>query len=337
MVNLLIKEKNINLYVKNGHDWVYIPQWVDYYINIGKSFYNNLPPTAKSRLVLTLPTRSYAGVFIAYGAILSSITNKVDEKTISAHFQKMKELEVGTSVIYRKKDRTYRGIYSGIEEIAGEERIRITIQEKRAGSLTEMLNRKQSLSVQVATDKEYKLPKNPKGKENKVSKFLENGFGEYNYDRLLTLSQSQFYYIGRKKWVKDEIIDTEIAVYDSKKSKHIQGNLHELLRMKEFVGEQDSYQSHLLSTSASSHKFDFKNTISSTFTIFDGAMSYLRWREDFTHTHSILVLDRTEAQFENALIELNDEYILSQKIDKDFPMDNRLIPKGIEMKYWEAY
>ncbi|EIJ78323.1 hypothetical protein PB1_12204 [Bacillus methanolicus PB1] len=334
---MITKTNGANLYVKNKDGWASLSDWAYFYINVGKVFYDNLPTKAKARLVLTLPTRSYAGVCIAYGAILSSISDKVDDETINEHFQKIKGMEIGTSVIYRKQSRTYRGIYSGIEMVEGEERIRITIQEKKAGNLTEILNRKQSLSVQIATDKNFRLPKNPIGRENRVSNFLKTGFKDYNYNRLLTLSQPQFYYIGRKKWVKDEAIDTEIAVYDSKKNEYIQGNLNELLRMKEFMGEQDSYQSHLLSSSAASHKFDLINFSPSTFTIFDGAISYLRWRERFKYTHSIIILDRTDTQFESALFELNDEYILSQKMDKDFPMDIRLIPKGVEMMFWEAY
>ncbi|MGG3641179.1 hypothetical protein ABES38_07325 [Bacillus gobiensis] len=323
--------------MKNKNGWAALPDWANFYINAGKVFFDILPTKAKARLVLTLPTRSYAGVCIAYGAILSSISDKIDDKTIDEHFQKIRGLEIGTSVIYRKQSRTYRGIYSGTEMVDGEERIRITIQEKMAGNLTEILNRKRSLSIQIATDKNFKLPKTPKGRENRVSSFLKTGFQDYNYNRLLTLSQPQFYYVGRKKWVKNEAIDTVMAVYDLKNNQYIQGNLHDLLRMKEFMGEQDSYQSHLLSSSATSHKFDLKNTAPSTFTIFDGAMSYLRWREEFKYTHSILILDRTEAQFENALFELNDEYILSQKMGKDFPIDARLIPKGVEMMLWEAY
>jgi hypothetical protein len=335
--NVLTKADETNLYVKVEESWETLPSWAKFYINLGKVFYDNLPTNAKARVVITLPTRSYAGVFIAYGAVLSSISDLVDDKTINEHFQKLKRLEVGTSVIYRKLSRTYRGIYSGTEMVKGEERIKITIQEKNAGSLTEILNHKQSLSVQVAADKNYKLPKNPKGKENSISNFLKIGHRGYNYNRLLTLSHSQFYYIGSKKWVKDEAIDTQLAVYDSNNNEYIQGNLHELLRMKEFMGEQDSYQAHLLSSRSASHKFDLKNAAPSTFTIFDGATSYLRWRDEFKFTHSILILDRTEAQFENAIFELNDAYVLSQKIDRDFPMDDRLIPKGVEMMFWEDY
>jgi hypothetical protein len=334
---MITRVNGTNLYVELEGVWTIIPEWANFYLNLGKNFYDNLPIKGKARIVLTLPTRSYAGVFIASGAVLSSISDKVDDEIINEHFRNIINLEIGSSVIYRNNGRTYRGIYSGVETLAGEERIRITIQEKNAGNLTEVLNPKRALSVQVVNDKDYKLPKNPKGRENLASSFLRAGFQEYNYNRLLTLSQSQFYYVGRKKWVKNEAIDTEIAVFDSKKNEFIQGNLNELLRIKEFVGEQDSFQSHLLPSSSTSHKFDLTHTTPSTFTIFDGAVSYLRWREEFKNTHSILILDRTETQFENALIELNGEFVLSQKIVKDFPKEKRLIPKGVELMFWEAY
>ncbi|MBT2636700.1 hypothetical protein [Bacillus sp. ISL-39] len=333
---MITKEKKSNLYVRNDNEWSVIPVWANSFINIGNIFHQNLPSNARAKLVLTVPTRLFAGVFIAYGAILSSISEKVDKKLEDKHFQMLKGLNEGTSVIYRKQNRIYRAIYSGLEMVADEERIRITIQAKEAGNLTEILNKRQALAVQVATDKNYKLPKDPKGRQNNLSDFLKTGYKGFNYDSLLTLSQSQFYYIGSKKWVKNEAVDTELAVYDSINEKFVTGNLQELLRIKEFGGEQDSYQSQIISASSNIKKYDFQNITNSTFTIFDGANSYLRWREKFKETHSILILDRTEAQFETALFELDDEYTLIQKVDRDLFTDTSLLPKGIELKYWEA-
>ncbi|MGA4719752.1 hypothetical protein [Fictibacillus nanhaiensis] len=326
-----------DLHVENKNKWELLPNWANFYIMVGKTFYESLTNKTKLRLVLTLPSRSYAGVFIAYGAMLALIMDKVDKNTIDTHFKKIKNLDIGTSVVYRKQDRIYRGIYSGTEEINGEERIKITIQEKKAGSLTELLSSNQTLSVQVANEKNYKLPKNPKGRENKVSDFIKIGFQNYNYHRLLTHSQLQFYYIGRKKWIKEEAVETEMALYDFKKSQYVKGNLHELLRMKELMGEQASYQSQLISSSSGSHEINLNYSTASTFTIFDGAMSYLRWREVFKSTHSVVILDRTETNFENAIYEISNDLLLSQKNDMDFPLNVQHIPRGIELMFWEVY
>lgn len=333
-----MSNRSNNIYVKREGNWTTLPKWACFYFNIGRNFYSNLGTERRLRVVLTLPTRLYAGVFIAAGAVLESISNNnVDAKIIDEHFQNIKRLEIGTSVIFRRGNRTYRGIFSGIAAIQGEERLKITIQAKKAGNLTEYLNPKQALSVQVAAEKNYKLPKNPKGRKNEYSNFLTIGFQEYNYERLYIMSQLLFLYIGRKKIIKDEVMNTELAVYDRGENKFIPGNINELLRIKEFVGEQDSFQSQFFSSSITNHEVDVRNINPSTFTIFDGGMSYLRWRETFKNTHSILILDRTETQFETVINELYEEYVLSNKVIKDFPIEKSIVPNGVEIMAWEVF
>ncbi|WNF21318.1 hypothetical protein [Mesobacillus jeotgali] len=333
----MITEKNLDrLYIKINNKWVALPEWSNYFINLGKTFHSNLSPNIFARMVLTLPSRDYAGVFTGAGTILSMLSSELDEKVINDHFEDIKNQKVGTSVIYRKKDRIYRGIFSGKESVGGEERLKITIQNTSTGSsrsLTELLNRKQALSVQIAENKDYKLPQNPQGKEVKQSPFLKLGFAGYDISRLLTLSQSNFYYIGRKKRVMEEAVETEIAVLDPATREYIASNLNELLRIKDFVGEQESYQCTLIPSSSKDHSFGSLSP--STFTIFDGATSYLRWAEQLKNTHWILILDRTEVQFQNALFHLQEEYLLSSKQQKQLNIETD-IPMGVEMMYWEV-
>ena len=53
-------------------------------------------------------------------------------------------------------------------------------------------------------------------------------------------------------------------------------------------------------------------------TLFDGALSFLKWREAWRQTHWIVVLDRTDSHFADAVNVLNQEYV-SDRVDAELP------------------
>jgi hypothetical protein len=331
-----LKIPQLYCYSENNNK-VFLPKWAQFYLNIGNSFYENLPKdnNKRARLVMTVPIRGFASVLIAYSAIVSSIFKEEDQHIIEKHFQHITNIKEGTSVLFRQKNRIYRGKYAGVESVNGEIRIKITIQEKKAGNLTYLLTKEQALNVNIVEDKDYHLPKNPLGRKNDVPKFLENGFKGLDYHRLLTHSQTRIYFVGRKNLIKDEALKTYFALKDCDSNTFVSGYLNEVLRIKEFIGEQAAFQSQILSESSSENLIDMQNKTPKTITIFDGSISYLRWREDFKSTHSILILDRTEPQFESAIFECIDEYTINPKCEKKLLVSDELIPHGVELMYWE--
>ncbi len=65
-------------------------------------------------------------------------------------------------------------------------------------------------------------------------------------------------------------------------------------------------------------------------TIFDGAVSFLKWRDYWRKSNWIVLLDKTESRFQEAVDLLNQEYI-EKRIGESLNENMFSLPEGIEI------
>lgn len=121
------------------------------------------------------------------------------------------------------------------------------------------------------------------------------------------------------------------AIYED--NQMIKGSLNDLLRVRQFQHSVDPYQSQFVSSLARKNETDL-NLTSTSIVIYSGSNGFLNWKEDFQYTNSIVVLDRSEPQFEFAVEEINNKYIQSNRTPF-LKLDLEAMPGGIELLYWE--
>jgi hypothetical protein len=103
------------------------------------------------------------------------------------------------------------------------------------------------------------------------------------------------------------------------------GTLQDILKIRRFAGEGHTYRSEVMAVAAEA----LPEITSPYTTLFDGALSFLKWREAWRQTHWIVVLDRTEPHFAEAVNILNQEYV-SDRLDAEVPILPRL-PDGMDV------
>ena len=68
--------------------------------------------------------------------------------------------------------------------------------------------------------------------------------------------------------------------------------------------------------------------------IFDGANSFLKSRDDWLESHAIILLDRTENHFQEAIDTLNQDYI---NRSNDFLLKQFSLPFGVEIVAYKTH
>lgn len=164
--------------------------------------------------------------------------------------------------------------------------------------------------------------------------FLSSCLSEGLAGELIAYSRTDCLIIGSKGQLRREARDTRFAVQDTN-SRFVEGSLNMLVRMHELLSDSSAHRAVLCSSAGS--PADLKPIISPpTAVIFSGATSFLRWRNSWRESHWIVLLDRTEPHFAEAVRELNQEYIRRRAEEEPSELLPAL-PTGVEaVCYHEA-
>ncbi|MGB3652027.1 MAG: hypothetical protein WBA41_12555 [Rivularia sp. (in: cyanobacteria)] len=299
-------------------EWIPLPEWGSFLINLGG--WVAQAQTKKNRLVLGLaiPIRNYAAALAALGVVLARVDIPIRSIDINRHFQQFSSLPIGTAVHYKYGTKKLKGIYQGVEEVYGEQRLRIQIQNRRnGGGLTNIIRKEESLNVKIASNQNTKLPKRQNGRYILNNKdFIEAVTGKKNLQYFINNYYTNYSIIGRFNLLKQEIMEAQFRRYLSK-YKFKEGNLQDILRVGDFfTTEGQPYCGEVLSAQG--------NTLPQTtdelvphVVIFDGTTGFIKWRDYYRNSHWIVLLERTDLRFQEAVDILNQEYI--NRVDEEVP------------------
>lgn len=322
----------LNLYYKDVGGWIPLPDWSVFFISLGEKLSWRLGKNKKWTVALALPARAYIAPFIGVGILSSIFKIHSPSDLLSDHFQTLASLEKNTSVLYRKNSRILKGKYLGVADFQGEKRLLIQIQSAQAGGLTEYIAKKNALNIQVNPNQNQRLPSNQRGRKmTKNDSRLTNAFFGLHSQIFLRQSRTRICFVGGKEFER-EVTKNMFAVCSD--NQMIQGSLNDLLRVKQFQHKFDPYQSQFVSSAARSKNIATLNLSPDSIVVYSGSNGYLNWKESLLRTNSIIILDRSDAQFEIAFEEINNSYIQSSRIPTT-AIELGKVPAGIEILYWE--
>lgn len=296
----------INLHFEDSGEWYSLPEWAEYFISIGK--YLAVAPQSDSRIVIALvvPTRAFGAVFVSLGIVISD-ADAQDHASEAVHFKKLLELPPGTPVIYRPKPRkTFKGILRNPVEEYGKLWVQVQIQSEKDGGSTYWVDELRSLQVQPARHS-GKLPKKQGGKSARfANEFVDRLLGDADPVQLGLRSKLVCALVGRKNTLEHEIRKTPLAVHVNR-HRYAEGVLQDILRINRFVTEKQSHRSALVSVGA---KPPSDEIVSNTEigVVFDGALGFLKWGETWHGRHQVVILDRTEPYFDDAISAINGRF-----------------------------
>ena len=310
---------------KNGKEDIQIPAWGKYFIELGELTGQQTANNSRSIIALAVPTRNFCSPLISFGYIATKLRFS-DDNDYVRYAEYLKTLPPGTPVLLRSEvGRKYKGLLIGGKVLCGTFHFAI---EYEMGS-TRFVKIEESRRIEVLQS-EVVLRNTQKGRTIiPESDFCRVIMGPTCGSSLVSESSLEIVIIGPKKALENEVKDQEFSTGDGEI-----GTLQEILRVKEFQSITKSYHSQIISDRVKSTK-PHSSILDPPLVIFDGAQSFLKWRNYWKASNWIVVLDRTEYQFDAAVEQINREYILNRKDDNELEVTSLKVPVGIEvMAFW---
>jgi hypothetical protein len=321
----------VNLHFEDSGEWHSLPEWAEYFIRVGKHL--AVADNSESRTVtaIVVPTRAYCAAFVSLGMVISDAAAR-DHSSAATHFEKLFDLPVGTPVILRQPPRkVLKGVLQGPEECNGKLYVRVQVQSRDArtgGGLTHLIDESRALQVQPAKHS-GKLPK-MQGAENKrfANSFVDSLLGDGDPVQLGLRSKLVCAIVGKKNALEHEIRHTPLALH-ANGDHRAEGQLQDVLRVDRFVADEQSYRSALVPVGSSPPTGDVTSKVEMG-VVFDGAPGFLKWGTMWKDQHQIIILDRTELYFDDAISAINSRFS-QNRADAEPPLPHSEAPPGGEV------
>lgn len=305
-----------------------LPEWAYFFMRLGHQL--AALPDDNYRVVtgLAIPTRVFACSLAATGIVFARAgsENSVD----IAQLQYIRNLKPGTPVYVRTDDnRKLRGVVEGFKEIKGEEWIFIRTGKRE--TLPRPLNR--FASRITVSDRDVSLPEYSRSGYSieAPSKFLQCCLGKELAQKHILESSFETLIIGKKSVIEREVSAIPFSCKNSNEPIDGSGCLQEILRVRQFSGANKSYRTQCVSSLNITPEKEIGKQ-APPIVIFDGAIAYIKLGHHWRSAHQIVLLDRTERQFVDAIELLNQNYAYRLAGVSKLPVK---IPNGIEMMVYK--
>lgn len=318
----------VKLHFEDCGEWSCLPEWAEYFMSVGKHL--AAAPQSDSRIVIAIvvPTRAFAAALVSLGMVISDAAAR-DRTSEAAHFEKLFDLPPGSRVIYRRKPgQALKGVLLEPEERDGKLWVQVQVHSKAGGGLTYCIDESRALQVQPARHS-GKLPKKQSGQNARFANaFVDRLLGEADPVQLGLRSKLVCALVGRKTALEHEIRRTPLAVHINR-HRYAEGVLQDILRVNRFVTENQSHRSGLVPVGSKPPSGEILGNVEMG-VVFDGALGFLKWGEMWHSRHQIIILDRTEAYFDDAISAINARFS-QNRVDGETVLPECEAPPGGEV------
>lgn len=318
----------VKLHFEDSREWYSLPEWAEYFISIGKHL--AAAPQSGSPIVtaIVVPTRAFGAAFVSLGMVISDAASR-DRTSEAVHFEKLFDLPPGSPVIYRRKPgQALKGVLLKPEERDGKLWVRVQVHSRAGGGLTYGIDESRALQVQPARHS-GKLPKKQGGENARfANKFVDSLLGDADPVQLGLRSKLVCALIGRKNTLEHEIRRTPLAIHVNG-HRYAEGQLQDVLRVNRFVTEKQSHRSALVPIGPQPPSVEILSNVEMG-VVFDGALGFLKWGEMWEGRHKAIILDRTEAYFDDAISAINARFS-QNRVDGEILLPEHEAPPGGEV------
>ncbi len=282
--------------------WRPVPDWSAFFVALGAAMASDAPG-ARLVAAVSTPTRAYAAALCAAGVVFERAKYPVTLDA-TAHLAYLRTLPLGTTVDYRhgaSGANRSTGWLAGFEHHFGQDYI--VIRDTPASTIKLLASK--AHHVEPAAKPLLQLPQRRRARVVDTRLGLMIGMlgreGGYTFARD---SRLECLLVGNKATLREEIVETNFAV--ERDGRWFRGYLQNLLRVRSFGEDGDGHRSEVVAVGATLPPT--LNDASPAVAIFDGATSFLRWHTTWPDARWIVVLDRTDRRFSDAVASLDAMY-----------------------------
>jgi hypothetical protein len=302
--------------------WRPLPYWCRFFIEVGL-WVAAYSKHYRLRLAISVPSRDYAVSFISLGLVYGANSG---HKDYSRYFEMLCKLEPGTPLVFIDNDRKKKAIFVGTAKhpVTNEIALRIQLESRRSGGLTYYIRKKDAHRIILTEGQAITLPANQKGYcLNANLDLIGLLFSTEKPVSFLTSSSYDCLIAGTIGSIREEI--TETVLRFDLKGHCKEGYIADIIRPRRMVGDL-GYRSDIISP-LNDTGIDSGDTLA---VLLDGAKAFFERRVSYERYSMVVVLDRTESKYFDAVTDINEQFVLNNRKDPNLLPQFRLkVPPGI--------
>ncbi len=319
----------------HGAEWRPLPPWARFFLDLGAQIASYSPKSGPLVVALSLPARAYAAALAASGIVLTRAHLPDDQADTSAHFRMLchlasQEPNIPVEYIENVKGRLKRTCaeLQGVEIRNGVPTLKVLIGTERQGQTTSFIGERIAFKVQLAR----KSGALGRSRTMKELAFTKRALGDANLADFVFRTQLDCAILGTCSQLNHEITEASFA-FRATNGKLEEGHLQDILRACRFLTDSQHFRSEIIPVA---HEGRPRAPLTSTpnTVIFDGSIGFLRWRDDWRGVPWLVLLDRTETHFAEAVEAVKSEDMSRVADAKGLQIPP--IPPGIEITTFEV-
>lgn len=298
-----------------------LPSWCRAYGEIGQRVAAYDCTNRCLRVALAVPTRAYAALFVALGVVMAQALH-LKKQDNEAYFDMLCGLPIGTQISYDENGKRYRAYVKSVDEKYGCQYLCIALDGEEARWVPLALC--QQVIVTANTEEGGEIPERKYARRipDDSEKFVGAAITDVDIKNFCRNSRLETLIVGVKALLKEELT-VPLYVHD------VKGTPQDILRVQHLLKPEQGYRSRVYTDR---HNKGHRKEIPHV-TFFDGANGFLAWRDQWQASRQIVILDKTEPRFTEAVDELNREYMTRANEQSLMPFD---FPDAVECMVFET-
>jgi len=276
-----------------------LPAWARYLAEIGRFVAEGGRPGERIVVGVTVPTRSFAAAMVALG-VASTTYRDPSDRDIERHFDELAALEPGTPIRFRRGRYLYCGKFVGTEVIGGVPHL--TYRENGLCKLRwDMCFGVEPLEPDAEFVKRRPLAAN--------AEFVEAALGVDALNHA-SVTEIDCLVVAVKESLRAELTETEFFA-GGDRAGLVAGVLNDLLRCDAYEKNANDHDRTKVLAASNSEIPVAMRSAQPPAVVFDGPRGYLRLRNTWRSSPSVVLLDRTASASIEACETLNQDLALS--------------------------
>lgn len=319
----------------NGKQWCPIPDWAFFFIRLGWHIRCTETERERALIAVSVPHRGFAASFAGLGAIIAEPVPQPTPEDIGRHFANLQALpyptHAPTGLTYLHNGRKLRGLFAGAVTSENTALVKVCVQAKssyKSGGLTHFVKELDAVNLQIDPESQGVLGRNVKGTALASHGDFVKHF--YSLDELHLIhlaSRCGVMMIGRVNSIRAETTQLRCAIR-AHNTKFDEGVLNDILRIRTFITDPAKARVAIQPTLREAGP-QTEDRSAARLAVFDGADAFVKWGSFYNNCPVIVLLDRTEPQFDEGIGQVNGRY-LSRSADYRWPAGIDF-PPGIDV------
>lgn len=284
------------LEIRMDADFLPMPPWTQFFMALGETFSDYYDFHGGSlKMAVVAPARNFAATMLALG-IVKARAHKIN---LATYFDSLTHYPKDTPVLLYNSGRRLNGLLKGNEVLNGTRYVRVQVQNKSGGDLTEFISEKLAESVVVREG--AAIPKLPKSQRGRRAEPFPPIWRPFSNKAPYGPERTDVIIAGRPKEI-DKEANWEIRTAEG--DRFCPGRIQDLLSLDGVSGVGPVQHGKMVSNRIRKPKLPTPDTV----VLFSDASTYVRLADKFQTRCSIVVIDRLSSHCTEAIEMFNASY-----------------------------